>query len=76
MIVILSTMFLGISVLANAIHAVPSHSETVLSQIGRSVFGPGLGYAITQTATALILILAANTAATKNIIACPAKTKA
>jgi hypothetical protein len=62
MIVILSTMFLGISVLANAIHAVPSHSETVLSQIGRAVFGPGLGYAITQAATALILILAANTA--------------
>ncbi|HBX68759.1 MAG TPA: amino acid permease [Chloroflexi bacterium] len=62
MIVILSTMFLGISVLANAIHAVPTHTETVLSQIGRSVFGPGLGYAITQGATALILILAANTA--------------
>jgi hypothetical protein len=55
-------MFLGISVLANTIHAVPSHSETVLSQIGRAVFGPGLGYAITQAATALILILAANTA--------------
>jgi len=62
MIVILSTMFLGISVLANVIHAVPSHSETVLSQIGRAVFGPGVGYAITQAATALILILAANTA--------------
>ena len=62
MIVILSTMFLGISVLANAIHAVPTHTETVLSQIGRAVFGPGLGYAITQAATALILILAANTA--------------
>jgi len=62
MIVILSTMFLGISILANVIHAIPSHSETVLSQIGRAVFGPGLGYAIIQTATALILILAANTA--------------
>jgi len=62
MIVILSTMFLGISVLAHAIHAVPTHTETVLSQIGRAVFGPGLGYAITQAATALILILAANTA--------------
>ena len=62
MIVILSTMFLGISVLANAIHAIPSESETVLSQVGRAVFGPGLGYAIPQAATALILILAANTA--------------
>ena len=62
MIVTLSTMFLGITVLANAIHAIPSHSETVLSQIGRSVFGSGVGYAISQTATALILILAANTA--------------
>ena len=62
MIVILSTMFLGISVLANAIQAVPTHSETVLSQIGRAIFGPGLGYVITQAVTALILILAANTA--------------
>jgi amino acid transporter len=62
MIVILSIMFLGITVLANNIHAVPSHTETVLSQVGRSVFGSGTGYGITQAATALILILAANTA--------------
>jgi amino acid transporter len=62
MIVILSTMFIGISVLANSVEAIPTHSETVLSQIGRAVFGPGLGYTISQAATALILILAANTA--------------
>jgi amino acid transporter len=62
MVVILSTMFLGITVLANSIHAIPLHDETVLSQVGRVVFGPGVGYAITQAATGLILILAANTA--------------
>jgi len=62
MIAILSTMFMGISVLANAIQAAPLHAETVLSQVGRAVFGPGLGYVVTQTATSLILILAANTA--------------
>ncbi len=61
MIGILSAMFLGISLLANAIGAVPVHSETVLSQIGRAVFGEGAAYFAVQLATALILVLAANT---------------
>jgi amino acid transporter len=62
MIAILITMFLGITFLANQVGAVPNQTETVLSQIGRSLFGYGPLYVVIQIATALILILAANTA--------------
>ncbi len=62
MIALLSTMFLGLTFLANEIGAVPSHSETVLSQIGRGLFGSGALYISVQLVTALILLLAANTA--------------
>jgi amino acid transporter len=62
MIAILTTMFLGITFLANRIGAIPSHTETVLSQIGRALFGDGPLYIAVQIATALILLLAANTA--------------
>ncbi len=62
MIILLTTMFLGISLLAHEVGAAPSHAETVLSQIGRSLFGRGLVYVVIQIATALILLLAANTA--------------
>jgi hypothetical protein len=58
--VLLGSMFLGMSFLATNLGVVPA-SETVISQIGRTVFGPGpLWYAL-QIATALILVLAANT---------------
>ena len=62
MITLLTTMFLGITFLAHQVGAVPTHEETVLSQIARAVFGEGVGHAIIQAATALILFLAANTA--------------
>lgn len=62
MITLLSTMFLGITFLASQVGAAPSHAETVLSQIGRGLFGRGPIYALVQVATALILLLAANTA--------------
>lgn len=62
MIAILSTMFLGISLLASRVGVVPGEGETVLSQIARGVLGEGPGYGIIQGATVLILILAANTA--------------
>ncbi|MGB2896401.1 MAG: APC family permease [Anaerolineales bacterium] len=62
MIALLTTMFLGITFLANQVGAAPSHAETVLSQIGGALFGRGTLYAIVQVATALILLLAANTA--------------
>ncbi len=62
MIAILIIMFMGITFLANQVGAVPIQGETVLSQIGRSLFGYGPLYVAVQIATALILVLAANTA--------------
>jgi amino acid transporter len=57
------TMFLGITLLAQAYHVVPSDQETVVSQIARGVFGSrGVPYYTIQAATMLILVLAANTA--------------
>lgn len=67
---VLGTMFLGVSLLAAFTHAVPfvSGTPTVVSEIGRLVYGPGVlgatGYFCLQVATALILILAANTSYT------------
>jgi amino acid transporter len=58
---LLSVMFIGTTLLAHAIGVVPSEHETVLSQIGRVVFGDNAAYYMLQAATALILILAANT---------------
>jgi hypothetical protein len=60
---ILSSLFLGISFLARHIAAVPSETETVISQLARTVFeGRGLPYIGTILATTIILIMAANTA--------------
>ncbi|HZC30736.1 MAG TPA: APC family permease, partial [Gaiellaceae bacterium] len=59
------TMFLGLSYLAVHIHAAPSATASVVSQIARSVFQPGsIGgfmFYVVQGTTLLILILAANT---------------
>src|SRR5215211_2308254 len=63
MAVILATLFLSISFLANHIGAVPSESETVISQLGRTIFGGrGIAYLLVISATTVILIMAANTA--------------
>jgi len=64
MVAILVTMFLGITWLAHAHGAVPNEftHETVVSQIARTIFGDGPVYFVIQIATALILVLAANTA--------------
>ncbi len=61
MAIILATLFLGITVLAAAFHVRPVEHETVVSQIGRALFGEGAVYYLLQVATALILVLAANT---------------
>src|SRR5437763_3923423 len=67
---ILGTMFLGISALAALTHSVPftSGTPTVISEIGKLVYGSGVGgsvlFFILQAATAIILILAANTSYT------------
>jgi amino acid transporter len=58
---LLATMFLGITFLARSLGVVPLEDQTVVSQIGRQVFGRGLLYLALQAATALILVLAANT---------------
>jgi amino acid transporter len=60
---ILGTIFLGISYLAKGIGAVPSESETVISQLARTIFnGRGTLYLMLIGATTVILIMAANTA--------------
>lgn len=59
---LLCTMFLGITYLAHALHVVPVHDQSVVSQLGRLVFGDNSMYLILQASTVLILILAANTA--------------
>lgn len=59
---ILGTLFFGSTVLAHRLHPYPSEEETVISQLGRQVFGEGPLYVILQFATMAILVLAANTA--------------
>jgi len=58
---ILVTMFLGLTFLANRLNLTPIPGETVISQIARDVFGHNVLYYAVQAATALILLLAANT---------------
>lgn len=63
MALILATLFLSISFLAGHIGAIPSESETVISQLGRTIFGGrGIPYLLVISATTVILIMAANTA--------------
>jgi len=62
MAIILGGVFFGSALLASRIRPYPSHDETVLSQVGRAVFGGGPLYLVLQFATAGILVLAANTA--------------
>ncbi len=62
---ILITLFLSITILANAVHAVPSHDETVISQIARTVYGEDglgyIGYVLTMAGAFAVLFMAANT---------------
>jgi amino acid transporter len=59
---ILGTLFLGITFLAGQVHAIPSETETVISQFSRTVLGGrSILYLATITATTIILIMAANT---------------
>lgn len=61
MVLILGSMFIGITLLAHQIGAVPQEHETVLSQVARAIFGNNLAYVLVQLSTAFILLLAANT---------------
>jgi amino acid transporter len=58
---LLISLFLGITYVAHQLGIVPREQETVVSQIARTLFGSGPFYFLVQVATALILILAANT---------------
>src|SRR5205085_8857407 len=60
---LLTTMFLGTSVMAWLYSVHPHASETVISQFGRIIFTGPLAwfYYVVQITTALILVLAANT---------------
>ncbi len=60
--ILVATMFLGLSYLAGVVGAMPAaNGETVISQIGRSIYGTGPIYYLFQLATTGVLILAANT---------------
>jgi amino acid transporter len=63
--VIAITLFLGVSYLAVHLHAMPSSTDSVVSQIARAVFPAGSAgsfmYYAVQGLTLLVLILAANT---------------
>ncbi len=60
----LGTLFLGFTILTYLYNVTPVPGETVLSQLGRTVFGRGPVYYVIQGSTMLILILAANTSFT------------
>ncbi|MGB5596565.1 MAG: amino acid permease, partial [Crocosphaera sp.] len=61
MVTILGLMFLGITYLSHLYHIVPQEQQTVLSQLGRQIWGDGFFYYVLQGTTLLILLLAANT---------------
>ncbi|MBD2663183.1 amino acid permease-associated region [Richelia sinica FACHB-800] len=58
---LLGLMFVGITCLANIYHIVPEEGQTVVSLLGRQIFGGGPLYFFLQMVTLLILLLAANT---------------
>lgn len=60
---ILGITFISITILANAVHVVAYEgiTETVVSQIARTIFGEGALYLLTVISVTVILILAANT---------------
>jgi len=62
MVSLLILLFAGTIAIVHLDGVVPNASETVLSQLAHRSFGAGAMYAITQAATAAILLLAANTA--------------
>ncbi len=58
---ILTTLFLGITVLTSLYGILPREEETVVSQLARQVFGGGFAYYYLQAVSTVILVLAANT---------------
>ena len=59
---ILGSLLLAITILAYQIGAIPSESETVISQLARTVYdNRGIIYLLTIASTTVILVMAANT---------------
>ncbi len=58
---LLGIMFVGTSFLADHFNIIPVENQTVLSLLAATIFSKGVIYYLIQAATALILILAANT---------------
>jgi amino acid transporter len=58
----LGVFLLGVAFLATRYGLVPSHDQTIVSQLGRTVLGENVLYYGLQVATAGVLFLAANTA--------------
>lgn len=61
MALILGSSFLGVTFLAHFFHIVPREGETVVSMLAGTLFGRTWVYYMIQAATAVILVLAANT---------------
>jgi len=61
MALILGSSFLGVTFLAHYFHVVPREGETVVSMLAGLIFGRTWVYYMIQAATAVILVLAANT---------------
>jgi amino acid transporter len=62
MAIILGSLFLAVTFLSGQINAVPSETETVISQLGRTIYhGRDVLYLALIGATTVILIMAANT---------------
>jgi amino acid transporter len=60
--VILGTLFIGVTFLAQGYGIIPNEEVTVISQVAELVFGAGsIGFFLFLTFTTLILMLAANT---------------
>ncbi len=61
MAVILTAFFVGLTVLAHQLDVMPSEAKTVVAQVAETVLGKTPLFYIVQAATAMILVLAANT---------------
>jgi len=59
--IILGSLFLGLTILARSFTILPSETETVVSQLARSIFGTSFAFFYIQIVTMIILIIAANT---------------
>lgn len=56
------SIFMSITFLARAVGAIPTHDETIISQIARTIFSAGdFFYLMVIAGTTLILLMAANT---------------